>query len=90
MSRYSIPLTGTNLEFNHPKQGEPLAKFHEERPSNAPKNLANRESNVVTILTTIPLQSKEDLEKILTKGDSDDLEFHDSYDANMDSQDDSK
>ncbi|CAH1108699.1 unnamed protein product [Psylliodes chrysocephalus] len=90
VSRYSIPLTGTNNNtgVNIPVAKEPLAKKFEERPSNDPEVLETAESNkAVAIQTVPPPQSKEDLEKILTEGDSDDLEFHDSSDATMDSQD---
>lgn len=90
VSRYSIPLTGTNPGVNHLKQGEPLFENLLKRPSNDPEDSKKAAESIgVATQEAPPSQSKEDLERILTEGDSDDLEFHDSSDANMDSQDDS-
>ncbi|CAH1104653.1 unnamed protein product [Psylliodes chrysocephalus] len=92
VSRYSIPLKGTNPNTGVKELNikDFLDKKFSRRPSNDPEVLETTEGGItVANQKDPPLPTKESLEKIPTEGDSDDLEFHDSSDATMDSQDDS-
>lgn len=73
VSKNCFRLTPTNPGVSEPSQGGPLDKNLFERPLNDPQRLGEQANNIHIILTD---------------GDSDELEFHDSSDATMDSQDD--